>query len=201
MRSFVECRTPYCSNCFFIVVEDEEDLNYVFCRECRKEHSSYVLNTQVDHEKPIKDIIMDARLFNSANNMADYIGVSFVTVYHWIKKYFGVSFQEFRRDYICRSERCYLVNIKGAPYSRPDYILKKVKDKRYCACINELGKDYMMTNAPIKLVSKILNKTIYNKTILYKKSEKVDPIYFWKPIYFEGVLYKIDVKPIYFDIT
>jgi hypothetical protein len=88
--------------------------------------------------------------------MADYIGVSFVTMYHWIKRYYGMTFQQFRRSHICKSDKCYLLNIKRSSYSRHDYILKKIRDKRYCACINALERDHIMTNAPVGVISSIL---------------------------------------------
>ena len=127
-----------------------------FCKSCRSAHSSHALIIQAKHGKSIAEIIEEAKIFASASRMADYIGVSFVTMYHWIRKYYGMTFQEFRRRHICKSDKCYLLNIRRSSYSRHDYILKKIRDKRYCACINALEKDHIMTDAPIKVISSIL---------------------------------------------
>jgi len=155
LKKLMNCSTPYCDS--RILVREVEEEDYVFCPKCRGDHSLCVLKTQVDHDKPIKEVIMDARIFKSANGMADYAGVSFVSMYNWIKKYFNMSFQEFRRKYICKSEKCYLLNIKRSSYSRNDYILKKIRSRsNSCACINSLEPNYIMTNCPPSTVSGIL---------------------------------------------
>ncbi len=185
MRQLVECETPYCYNCFFVTDEKfsskQHKGNKLFCGDCSKEHSYHVLTVQADYEKSIKEIILEAKFFNTASGMADYIGVSFVTIYHWIKKYFGITFQEFKRDFICKSEKCYLVNIEKSPYSRGDYVLKKIRDERHCACINELGSNFMMTNAPLGIVSQILDREITDRKFLFRKSKKLLPIYMNNP--------------------
>lgn len=155
MKSLINCHTPYCDS--RILVSDSEEDDYIFCPKCREEHSLCVLKTQVDHEKPIKEVILDARIFKNANGMADFAGVSFVSMYNWIKKYFNMSFQEFRRQYICKSDKCYLLNIKRSSYSRNDYILKKIRSRsNRCACINSLEPNFIMTNCPPATVSSIL---------------------------------------------
>ena len=154
MREIVTCSTPYCANS--ILLREPAD-SYVFCPKCKALHSMKILKIQVDHEKGIKDIILDARIFKSANGMADYVGVTFVTMYNWIRKYFNMSFQEFRRNYICKSDSCYLLNISRSSYSRNDYILKKIRSRsNYCACINSLEPNHVMTNCPPEMVAGIL---------------------------------------------
>lgn len=150
----VTCSTPYCKNS--VQVFAAVNRKYVFCDKCREEHSYHALVVQVDHEKPVQDAIMDAKIFKTASGMADYLGVSFVTLYHWLKKYYNLSFQEFKRIHICKSTKCYLLNIERSSYSRHDYVLKKIRARRYCACINSLEKDHIMTNAPVSVVAEIL---------------------------------------------
>lgn len=154
MRKVVTCSTPYCENSILL---REPPGEYIFCPKCKAAHSLKILKIQKDHEKSIKDIILDSRIFKSANGMADYVGVSFVTMYNWIRKYFEMSFQEFRRTYICKSTNCYLLNITRSSYSRNDYILKKIRSRsNYCACINSLEPNHVMTNCPPELVAGIL---------------------------------------------
>jgi len=201
IRILRECDSPYCHSCFFVTNEKTNN-RQIFCKECRNEHSNHVLMVQFEHGMDIKNIILDAKMFNTASGMADYIGVSFVTIYHWIKKYLSMTFQEFRRNHICKSEKCYLINISDSPYARGDYILKKIRDQRYCACINELGKHYMMTNAPKAIVADILGvDKLIIKDFIYKKSNKLFPVYTnvaLFPIYFKVVLFP---SPIYFKIS
>jgi hypothetical protein len=151
----VKCKTPYCKNTIVLAARPKFK-DYNFCDECKKEHSLAVLQVQADLKLPIKDALLDASLFKNAASMGDYMGISFVSVYSWIRKYFSLSFQEFRRIYICKSSKCYLLDISRSSYSRNDYILKKLRSNRYCACINALEKDHIMTNAPVGVVSQIL---------------------------------------------
>ena len=145
----LKCSSPDCENNTGLKQVDE----YYFCRECRSKHSSTALLVQVEHEKPIREVILDSRIFKSANGMADYIGVSFVSLYNWIEKYFkndegnGMTYQEFRREYICRSKKCILLDIRRSTYHRPDYIIRKIRNRGRCACINSLDNRYIMTNA------------------------------------------------------
>jgi len=185
MRQMVECSSPGCYECFF-VGKDKPGVGHLFCKKCREEHSYHVLVVQAEHQDQIRKVLLDSRVFNTAAGMADYVGVSFVSIYHWIQRYFGMTFQEFRREHICKSDKCYLLDISGSPYSRGDYVLKKIKDRRYCACINELGRSHMMTNAPFDLVSQILGTKLKIVGFLYRRPDQVSPIRIpkvIKPIY------------------
>jgi hypothetical protein len=155
MRLTLKCRTPYCKNLLYVSSRPKPK-DYLFCDACKKEHSYSVLVVQADLKMPIKEALMEARVFKNASGIGDFLGVSFVSVYHWIRKYYGMSFQEFRRQYICRSRKCYLLNIENSSYSRNDYVLKKIRARHFCACINALQKNFIMTNAPSSVVSSIL---------------------------------------------
>jgi len=137
-------------------------------------------------------VILSASKFKTASGMADYIGVSFVTIYHWIKRYFNCTFQEFRRTHICkqRGEKCYLLDITRSSYSRHDYVLKKIRSKRYCACINALENNLIMTNAPIPIVQSILR----GKPAIDQISDGTFALV-PTPVYFEHAK-----TPVYFDI-
>lgn len=193
MRKLITCATPYCDNS--ILLREDKDPP-IFCPKCKSEHSLKVLKIQRYHEKPIKEIILDSRMFKSANGMADYVGVSFVTMYNWIKKYFGMYFQEFRRAYICKSDRCYLLNISRSSYSRNDYILKKIRSRsNFCACINSLEPDHIMTNCPPDLVASILRGYPVIRQIsdrLFSLAPKAAHFKKVKPIHLSG-----KVKPIH----
>ncbi len=155
-RLTVICSTPYCSREVYLnpVIKRK---GYYFCRECRSQHSYYVLVAQAQHGYPIKDVILDAAsLFQTVAGMSDYVGVSFVTMYTWLDKFFGMSFQEFKRTHICKSPNCYTLNIQGNSYSRYDYVIKKIKRKWFCACSNVLDKNLITTNAPLNVMASVL---------------------------------------------
>ena len=157
-RKWVTCDTPGCTEEIAVPSNSVRRRGaYYFCKTCRKNYSYPVLVTQVQHGYGIQQVILDAAsMFNNVSGIAAYVGVSFVTIYNWLEKYFGMSFQEFKRTYICKSPKCYILNIQGSPYCRYDYILKKIKRQRYCACSSVLDSNQLMTNAPIDVVEKIL---------------------------------------------
>ncbi len=187
MKYQVKCKTPYCSALVTCAVKPRYK-EYVFCDQCKKEHSLAVLQVQADLKMPIRDALLDAaKVFKSAANLGDFCGVSFVTIYSWVKKYFSQSFQEFRRQYICKSSRCYLLNLERSSYSRLDYALKKIRLQRYCACVNALEKNYIMTNAPVSVISQILrgsprvvqiSDSVFSLAPQPIKFSRVFPIYF-----------------------
>ena len=198
-KKLVNCDTPYCDNTFFINTAKRRKRKHRFCTSCNIEHSYHVLAIQVYHQKSMKDVILDARVFNTAVGMSDYVGVSFVTMYHWIKKYFNMTFQQFKREYICRSPKCYILNLDRSPYSRKDYVLKKIKDRGYCACINDLEKDYVMTNAPASVVSSVFAGSPDIRKMTDGTFHIIPtPIYFKHSI--TPVYFKYDISPIYFDL-
>lgn len=156
----LRCNTPYCKNIVYSNSRPKVG-EYTFCSECRKEHSYSVLVLQVTLQKPIRDILVEAaQLFKSASNCSQFLGASFVSYYSWVKKYFDMTFAEFKRTYVCKNRRCRLVDIKSSCYSRNDYVLKKVRSRHYCACINALEKDHIMTTAPEALVQEILRGAV-----------------------------------------
>lgn len=186
MKYQVKCKTPYCDAIVQVAVKPKYK-EYVFCDKCKKEHSLAVLQVQADLKMPIKEALIEARIFRTANLMGDFLGVSFVTLYNWVRKYYGMSFQEFRRQYICRSAKCYLLNISRSSYSREDYVLRKIRGQRYCACINALEKNYIMTNAPVGVISQILrgsprvvqvSDTVFSLAPQPLKIKRIFPIYF-----------------------
>lgn len=158
MCRLLKCSSPDCNNTFAISPRyAKRDTMYSFCKECRIRHSHKVLLIQAQHGFSIKEIILDAAsLFQSVSGIADYLAVSFVTVYNWLTKYFKLTFQEFKRRHICKSPNCYVLNVQSSTYSRYDYILNKLKKQWYCACSSVFDKNRIMTNAPISVVQAIL---------------------------------------------
>lgn len=157
IRKKITCSSPDCENSFLVSPYEKNTL-YYFCSECRKKHSYNTLIIQAQHRLPIRQILIDSALFSSVNGMAAYLGVSFVTIYNLLKKYFNMTFQEFKRQYICKKDTCYSINVKRSSYSRHDYILRKIKNQspQYCACMNVMEPDTIMTNAPLFVVQNIL---------------------------------------------
>lgn len=183
----VKCSSPNCDVSFF-VKHFKEDTNY-FCKKCRRLHSLPVLEKQAEHDTPIKQLILDSRIMNNASGMADYIGISFVSMYNWIQKYFGMTFQEFRCEYICKTPSCYKVKLENFNVIEQEELLNKLKALGYCVCSNSLEKGTITTKAPPSIIARLLKerkkrKPIQDKTITYGKFptylKSVQPTYFNK---------------------
>lgn len=217
MRIEVPCDTPYCEG--KVMSSTTSPKEYHFCDECKSQHSYHALVIQTEHGKPIREIILESRYFKGASRMADYIGVSFVTLYHWLDRYFGMTFQEFKRAHICQSENCYLLDIRRSSYTRNDYVLRKIRAKRYCACVNALEKDHVMTDAPLEVIQEIFRGAPKVKKINDNRFElayapfymtaaemlkRVWPVYVEKvkalanPFYSDALIKKF--RPLYTDI-
>lgn len=187
----IPCDTPYCDAEIPPGSTKKLIQGRYFCDKCRSEHSIRALIAQSDHGMPIKEVLLESSAFKSAGGMADYIGVSFVTVYNWIAKYYKMTFQEFRRQFICKKEsrsKCYVLDIRRSSYSRHDYVLKKIRAKRYCACINILDDSLIMTNAPLAVVRDIIRGR--------PRIEKInDDLFSLAP----DPVKEFEAKPVYFD--
>jgi hypothetical protein len=173
---------------------------FFFCRSCREQHSPSVLAVQAEHGKSIHEVLLDASSFQSAVGMADYIGVSFVTIYNWISSYFKISFQEFRRQYVCKKnvrDACYSLDISRSAYSRHDYVLKKIRMRRYCACVDVMTQNQIRTNAPLDIVQGILkgNPNI-EQMAAGEFALRPLPVYFQRlhPVYLDGKLRRVISK-------
>jgi hypothetical protein len=157
----VECASFNCENQIsYDLGDDKTPLNsnvFKFCEECRSKHSITVLELQNEHENDIRSIILEAsKVYSTCSKISDYLGVSFVTIYNWIRIYFNMSFSEFKREHICKSKGCHLVDISRCSYSRLDYVLKKVQQEGYCSCINALDSGMVMTKAPPSVIEGLL---------------------------------------------
>ncbi len=191
----IPCDTPWCD---FLVAEPPLDGQgsrrgvHNFCKVCTDQHSSRVLIAQVEHGKDIRSIILDASIFKTAGGMGGYMGVSFVTTYNWIRRYFGLSFQEFRRKYICgtaKSSRCYLLDIGRVSYTRNDHVIKKIRSRRYCACVIAMERNLIMTDTPLQVLQGILKGSPKIVKVSDDRFALVpDPLYF------------LDRFPVYTDL-
>jgi len=153
------CATPGCKN-VVTLLKPITRKEYHFCDVCKRSDTSHkVLVIQAQHGYLIRQILLDAAsLFSSVSGMSDYVGVSSITMYSWLDKYFEMSFHEFKRRYICKSKHCYSLDVSAvaASYSRHDYILKKIRRTQYCACATIHEPGIITTNAPPALVSRVL---------------------------------------------
>lgn len=155
-----KCRTPWCTSTLSIKVGNT-NRKLLYCTKCKDTHEKQVLELQYTHNKGIKEILLDeSKLFNfkSLSILSDALESDINSVRSWIKRYFTVDWDEFRRIYKCKDVQCTkhnMANIKNKYYLR-----KQISKEYICSC---LTKDNCLLvkpkgNASQTLVNRLLLK-------------------------------------------
>ena len=132
-----KCRTPWCTNQLSIKVGNV-NRKLLYCDDCKSQHEKQVLELQHLHAKPIKEILLEeATLFNfkSISILSDALESDINSTRLWIKKYFSVSWDEFRRIYKCKDAKCIrydMTNIKNKYYLR-----QQISSEYICSCLTK----------------------------------------------------------------
>jgi len=156
-RYRVKCDGFGCNNYFFADRNYYKDPNYKFCKECKSLHSYQVLVLQSQHQSDIRDLIVEAStIFQSAKGMADYLDISPPTLYSWLRLYFDMDFQSWRRHYICRAQKCMVLDICSMPVNYKYGISERIMNNRSCACfVNMGGRELLITSAKPQKIREI----------------------------------------------
>ena len=132
-----KCRTPWCTNQLSIKIGNT-NRKLLYCTDCKDAHDKQVLELQYLHSKGIKDILLEeATLFNfkSLSILSDALESDINSTRSWIKKYFGVDWDEFRRIYKCNDNECIKYNMTNI---KNKYYLRKQIGKEYiCSCLTK----------------------------------------------------------------
>ena len=132
-----KCRTPWCTIQLSIKVGNV-NRKLLYCDDCKNNHDKQVLELQHLHNKDIKEILLaEATLFNfkSLSILSDALESDINSVRLWIKKYFNVNWDEFRRIYKCKDIQCIrydMANIKNKYYLR-----KQISSEYICSCLTK----------------------------------------------------------------
>ena len=155
-----KCRTPWCSSQLSIKVGNV-NRKLLYCTTCKDEHEKQVLELQYLHNKGIKEILLEeAKLFNfkSLSILSDALESDINSTRLWIKKYFNVCWDEFKRIYKCKDVQCTkydMINIKNKYYLR-----KQISSEYICSC---LTKDNCLLVKPKGDVAKIFIEELLEK--------------------------------------
>ena len=132
-----KCRTPWCTTQLSIKVGNV-NRKLLYCDDCKNIHEKQVLELQHLHASPIKEILLEqASLFNfkSLSILSDALESDINSTRLWIKKYFNVGWDEFKRIYKCKDAQCTrydMVNIKNKYYLR-----KQIGTEYICSCLTK----------------------------------------------------------------
>lgn len=133
----LKCKSKYCSNQITVQIGNRRKTAY-YCSDCKTEHEIKVLELQYYHKSLIRDLILyTAKLFNfrSVSHIADYLETHSLYIKFWIKKYFGMTFDEFRQVYHCKTNNC--IKLDSINVKNKYYLVNKIKNKDICACLNK----------------------------------------------------------------
>ena len=132
-----KCRTPWCTNQLSIKVGNV-NRKLLYCDDCKSKHEKQVLELQHLHTKPIEEILLaEATLFNfkSLSILSDALESDISSTRLWIKKYFNVCWDDFKRIYKCKDAECTrydMANIKNKYYLR-----KQISSEYICSCLTK----------------------------------------------------------------
>jgi len=90
-------------------------------------------------------LVKAAKLFHTAQGIADYLGVSLPTLYSWIERYHTLSFRQFKRKYICSNRTCIVVDHGATDYSWKYTMTDRIHGQAGCVCFIEGSSRLMMT--------------------------------------------------------
>lgn len=89
-----------------------------YCSTCIQSFSPRALELMVEMGlNPIKLLIFAASQFTRALQIADFLGISLPTLYTWLFRYFGLTFNDFKMKYICKEKKCIVVDFSASAYA------------------------------------------------------------------------------------
>lgn len=149
-----ECSTPWCRN-----PPTKRIGEYDFCTSCRRSDSEKVLVTQADFSKPVKDLLVDlVQTYPKADALAGALGVSQVTLYAWVRTFFGgMKFDDFRRTHLCRYKKCLILSTQGMQPSEKYYAIGKVRQRGICSCPvgRESSRSLILANCSVSRLQEV----------------------------------------------
>jgi hypothetical protein len=154
IRVRVKCNNPFCSNYFFADKLAYKDVNFKFCKVCKTQHSYQALVLQTQSGLPIKDLILESsRKFDTAIGMSDYLSISIPTLYAWLRAYWNMDFQSWKRTYICKANKCMLLDFQAMPITYKYHISETIRKHNCCACFIPIGDTTLLITSakPSKL--------------------------------------------------
>lgn len=96
-----------------------------------------------------------------AQSIADYLGISLPTLYSWVSRYYGMTFAQFERKFLCRGRRCIVVDYSAADYQWRYTMTDRVNGvPRGCMCFIKNNTNLMMVTLPPEALEKALSADV-----------------------------------------
>jgi hypothetical protein len=134
---------------------------FEFCQQCRDEYSIKALELMREFGAPIQQVIIEAtKMFQDAQGIADYLGVSLPTLYSWIHRFQRVSFKQFKRKYVCAGKTCIVVDHGSTEYAWKYTISDRVHNRKGCICFVEGSDRLFLTTMSAEAVSEVLHAEV-----------------------------------------
>jgi hypothetical protein len=143
--------TPECGGRFFVRARSLEAVKAwknKFCPSCRERFGGrfVALRLQVDQGAAITDIIVtagrsafdwysEAEGRDVLTRFGDSLGVSYHTLHDWLQFFFGLSWPDWKRRFICAGHSCSIVDVSALTSGRPKYyVVDQLRRKGICSC-------------------------------------------------------------------
>ena len=169
------CSSPKCTERLTIRTDELEQTHY--CEKCKKKYPLAVLRLQTDYELPLKELLLDVAKtyhYHSAEWIAGVLGISRKLFMAYIEEFFNMkSWEEFKKEYQCKSSTCYLVevnNLFASRFTNKYYIVKKLKkDLDVCACLLRQNEEGVAGNKILVNVPSVSHLHEFHKeSVLFK---------------------------------
>lgn len=138
----MQCRTPNC----------ESQTDREFCEQCRVQFGVKSLRIMVDLQKNPREILISVAKDlgdATAQNVAEYLGISLPTLYAWVQRYFDMQYHQFYRKYVCAGKTCIVVDFQDAEYAWRYTMTDRIHAvPRGCMCFINNSKTLLMTTLP-----------------------------------------------------
>lgn len=125
---------------------------------CRRTNSEKVLITQADFDSPIRAVLIEfVRIYPKADALAGALGVSQVTLYAWVRHFFGLKFDDFRRTHLCRTKQCLILSTQDMKPTEKYYAIGKIRQRGICSCPvgRESSRSLILANCSVSRLQEV----------------------------------------------
>jgi hypothetical protein len=157
----------------------------VYCQQCKKDYPLTLLKLQTEYDLKVPELLIEiAKTFNfhSGEFIASVLKVPRKKFIEWLKLYVGIeSWNEFKKEYYCKSSTCYIVDTDFFDITDNKYYLIHVlkKDLNVCSCIYKLS-DYEKQQSRPRIIKNLMEskkgKTISKESTILIRIPNIETL-------------------------
>lgn len=105
-------------------------------------------------------LVRAAKLFSTAQGIADYFDISMPTLYGWVRTYHNLSFRQFKRKYVCAVRKCIVIDYGSGKSALKYNVADRIYERGGCACFVEGGSSFLMTSLTAPIVADAMRSEV-----------------------------------------